>query len=154
METVLTVNEYCMYVEFFCTHFTVLLKLLGYLVQMIYLQQQHLSIKLMLKNVFMSSCNHVHVIPTRDGRYHNFDVDAISICKASIYQYITIFITLWTCSLNLCKYIKYTAFCFNFLCFVDLNLPLLLKTATLWTLLLPWLTSNPEINLFAIYIFY
>ena len=89
----------------------------------------------------------------KDGRYQNFDVDAISICKASIYQYITIFITVWTFSLNLCKCIKYTAFCFKFLCFGDLNLPLLLKTATLWTLLLPWLTSNPKIYLFAIYIF-
>ena len=63
----------------------------------------------------------------RDKRYKNFNVDAISICKASIYQYITIFITLWTFSLNLCKCIKYTAFCFKFLCFGDLNLPLLLK---------------------------
>ena len=33
------------------------------------------------------------VVYTRDGRYQNFDVDAISICKASVYQYITIFIT-------------------------------------------------------------
>ena len=78
----------------------------------------------------------------RDGRYQNFDVDTFSICKASIYQYITIFITVWIFSLNLCKCIKYTAFCFKFLCFGNLNLPLLLKTATLWTLLLPWLTSN------------
>ena len=66
---------------------------------------------------------------TRDGRYQNFDVDVISICKASIYQYITI----WTFSLNLCKCIKYPAFVLNF---GDLNVPLILKTATLWTLLL------------------
>ena len=93
------------------------------------------------------------VVPPRDGRYQNFDVDAISIYKASIYQYIAIFITVWSFSLNLCKCIKYIAFCFKLLRFGDLNLPLLLKTATLWTLLLPWLTSNHKINLFAIYIF-
>ena len=98
--------------------------------------------------------NWVFKVSGRDERYQNFDVDAISICKASIYQYITIFITAWTFSLNLCKRIKYTAFRFKFLCFGDLNLPLLLKTATHWTLLLPWLTSNPEKNLFAIYIFF
>ena len=68
-------------------------------------------------------------------------------------QFITIFITVWSFSLNLCKCIKYTAFCFKFLCFGDLNLPLLLKTVTLWTLSLPWLTNNPKINLFAIYSF-
>ena len=61
-------------------------------------------------------------------------------------RYIAIFITVWTFSLNLCKRIKYTAFCFKFLCFGDLNLPLLLKTAALWTLLLPWLTSNPKLR--------
>ena len=86
----------------------------------------------------------LEALRTRDGRYQNFDVDTISLNKASIYQYITIFITVWTFSLNLCKCIKYTGFCFKFLCFGDLNLPLLLKTATLWTLLLPWLTSNPK----------
>ena len=54
-----------------------------------------------------------------DGRYQNFDVDTISICKASVYQYITIFITEWTFSWNLYKRIKYTAFCFKFfLCLV------------------------------------
>ena len=89
----------------------------------------------------------------RDGRYQNFYVDGISICKASIYQYITIFITVWTFCLNLCKCIKHTAFCFKFLCFGDLNLPLLLKTPALWTLLLPWLTSNPKKSLLAIYVF-
>ena len=68
---------------------------------------------------------------TRDGRYQKFDDDAISICKASIYRYITIFITVWTFSLNLCKCIKYIAFCFKFLCFGDFNLPFLLETATL-----------------------
>ena len=89
----------------------------------------------------------------RDGQYQNFDVDAMPICKASIYQYITIFITLCTFSLNLCKCIKYTAFCFKLLCFGDLNPPLLLKTAPLWTLLLKWLKSNLKKNLFAVYIF-
>ena len=105
------------------------------------------------QGIVLIDLNYTAIMYTRDGRYQNFDVDAISICKASIYQYITIFITVWTFSLNLCKCIKYTAFCFKFLCFGDLNLPLLLKTATLWTLSLPWLTSNPKINLFAIYIF-
>ena len=88
--------------------------------------------------------SYIILIHTRDGRYQKFDVDAISICKASINQYITIFLTILTFSLNLCKFIKYTAFCFKFLCFGDLNLPLLLKAATLWNLLLPRLTSNPK----------
>ena len=86
---------------------------------------------------------------SRDGRYQNFDVDTISICKDSIYQLITIFITVWTFNLNLCKCIKYTAFCFNFFVFWRFE-PL--KTATLWTLLLSWLTTNLKKNLIEIYI--
>ena len=65
-------------------------------------------------------------VGSRHGRYQNMDGDTISICKASIYQH-----TQSTFSLNLCKFIKYTAFSFNFLCFGDLNLSLFLKTATL-----------------------
>ena len=57
---------------------------------------------------------------SRDGRYQNFDVDTISICKASIYQYITIyqyiaiFMTEWTFSFNLGKRVNTQLVALNF----------------------------------------
>ena len=90
-----------------------------------------------------SSMNFIYTCQV-SRQLRRLDMDNIKILMSLRSRYITIFITVWTFSLNLCKRIKYAAFCFNILCFGNLNLPLLLKTATLWTLLLPWLTRNTK----------